>query len=247
MITVHHLNNSRSQRILWLLEELNASYEIESYSRDKVTNLAPESLKKIHPLGKSPVISEDGKTSGIVVYLKKDERLAEYIKIKDKYFEQSNETGLSKEEKVNYKKFNREYEDYKNLYNIRNHQNITEIRDVISKYGENAKIYLGSDFMYAVEKAKYREVADQIYQVHLLYSQRTDVVIADKNIFMYMKNKAIHINTKSFLTFHPIFKPSPYKMIFKKESLRNDFNQGLAQLKANGRYQKILSRLPPSN
>ena len=61
MITVHHLNNSRSQRILWLLEELNASYEIESYSRDKVTNLAPESLKKIHPLGKSPVISEDGK------------------------------------------------------------------------------------------------------------------------------------------------------------------------------------------
>ena len=61
MIIVYHLNNSRSQRILWLLEELNASYEIESYSRDKVTNLAPESLKKIHPLGKSPVISEDGK------------------------------------------------------------------------------------------------------------------------------------------------------------------------------------------
>ena len=95
------------------------------------------------PIYKDYVISKDGKTSGIVVYLKKDERLAEYIKIKDKYFEQSNETGLSKEEKVNYKKFIREYEDYKNLYNIRNHQNITEIRDVISKYGENAKIYLG--------------------------------------------------------------------------------------------------------
>ncbi len=61
MITVHHLNNSRSQRILWLLEELNTPYEIESYSRDKITNLAPETLKKIHPLGKSPVISEDGK------------------------------------------------------------------------------------------------------------------------------------------------------------------------------------------
>ena len=87
--------------------------------------------------------SKDGKTSGIVVYLIKDERLAEYIKIKDKYFEQSNETGLSKEEKINYKKFIKEYEDYKNLYNIRNHQNITEIRDVISKYGENAKIYMG--------------------------------------------------------------------------------------------------------
>ena len=95
------------------------------------------------PIYKDYVISKDGKTSGIVVYLKKDERLAEYIKIKDKYFEQSNETGLSKEEKVNYKKFIREYEDYKNLYNIRNHQNISEIRDVISKYGENAKIHLG--------------------------------------------------------------------------------------------------------
>ena len=107
------------------------------------------------PIYKDYVISKDGKTSGIVVYLKKDERLAEYIKIKDKYFEQSNETGLSKEEKVNYKKFIREYEDYKNLYNIRNHQNITEIRDVISKYGENAKIYLGGIPMIADDMMSY--------------------------------------------------------------------------------------------
>ena len=56
------------------------------------------------PIYKNYVISEDGKTSGIVVYLKKDERLAEYIKIKDKYFNQSIETGLSKDEKINYKK-----------------------------------------------------------------------------------------------------------------------------------------------
>ena len=95
------------------------------------------------PIYKNYVISEDGKTSGIVVYLKKDERLAEYIKIKDKYFNQSAETSLSKEEEINYKKFLKEYEDYKNLYNLRNHQNITEIRDVISKYGESAKIHLG--------------------------------------------------------------------------------------------------------
>ena len=95
------------------------------------------------PIYKDYVISEDGKTSGIIVYLKEDERLKEYIKIKDKYFDQANEEGLSKNEKINYKKFIKEYEDYKNLYNIRNHQNITEIRDVISKYGENAKIHLG--------------------------------------------------------------------------------------------------------
>ena len=95
------------------------------------------------PIYKNYVISEDGKTSGIVVYLKKDERLAEYLKIKDKYFNEIKESGLSKEERVNYKKFLEEYEDYKNLYNIRNHQNINEIRDVINKYGENAKIHLG--------------------------------------------------------------------------------------------------------
>ena len=95
------------------------------------------------PIYKNYVISEDGKTSGIVVYLKEDERLAEYIKTKDKYYNQSVEVGLSKTEKENYKIFLQEYENYKNLYNVRNNQNITEIRDVISKYGENAKIYLG--------------------------------------------------------------------------------------------------------
>ena len=95
------------------------------------------------PIYKDYVISADGKTSGIVVYLKKDERLDEYIKVKDKYFVQINETGLSKEDRLNYKKFIHEYEEYKNLYNKRNHQNISEIRDVISKYGVNANIHLG--------------------------------------------------------------------------------------------------------
>ena len=107
------------------------------------------------PIYKNYVISEDGKTSGIVVYLKKDERLAEYVKVKDKYFNQSVETGLSKQDKINYKKFIKEYEDYKNLYNIRNHQNITEIRDVIKKYGENARIYLGGIPMIADDMMGY--------------------------------------------------------------------------------------------
>ncbi len=107
------------------------------------------------PIYRNYVISEDGKTSGIVVYLKKDERLAEYIKVKDKYFNQSIETGLSREEKKNYKEFLKEYEEYKNLYNVRNHQNITEIRDVISKYGENAKIHLGGIPMIADDMMSY--------------------------------------------------------------------------------------------
>ncbi|MGF2039236.1 MAG: glutathione S-transferase [Nostoc sp. CmiVER01] len=58
MIVVHHLNNSRSQRVLWLLEELGIEYEIKFYERDAKTMLAPESLHQVHPLGKSPVITD---------------------------------------------------------------------------------------------------------------------------------------------------------------------------------------------
>ena len=72
-LIVHHLNNSRSQRILWLLEELNLSYEIRHYQRDPVTNLAPDALCQVHPLGKSPLIEENGQvifeSGAIVEYL----------------------------------------------------------------------------------------------------------------------------------------------------------------------------------
>ncbi len=70
MITVHHLNNSRSQRILWLLEELGLEYEIKRYERDKTTMHAPASLRAIHPLGKSPVITDGDVTvaeSGAII------------------------------------------------------------------------------------------------------------------------------------------------------------------------------------
>ena len=60
MLTVHHLNNSRSQRVLWLLEELGLPYEIKHYQRDPKTMLAPPELRAVHPLGKSPVIGDDG-------------------------------------------------------------------------------------------------------------------------------------------------------------------------------------------
>lgn len=73
MITVHHLEDSRSQRVLWLLEELELEYSIELYKRDPKTMLAPESLKKIHPLGRSPVVEVDGQviaeSGAIIEYL----------------------------------------------------------------------------------------------------------------------------------------------------------------------------------
>jgi glutathione S-transferase len=70
MITVHHLNESRSQRILWLLEELEVPYEIQFYWRDKHSRMAPTELQRVHPLGKSPVITDDGRViaeSGAIV------------------------------------------------------------------------------------------------------------------------------------------------------------------------------------
>ena len=70
MLVVHHLNNSRSQRVLWLLEELELPYEVKRYARDAVTMLAPPELKAVHPLGKSPVLTDGGQTlaeTGLIV------------------------------------------------------------------------------------------------------------------------------------------------------------------------------------
>jgi glutathione S-transferase len=73
MIIVHHLENSRSQRVLWLLEELRLDYEVKRYERDKKSNLAPNELLKVHPLGKSPVVEIDGEvyaeTAAIVEHI----------------------------------------------------------------------------------------------------------------------------------------------------------------------------------
>lgn len=73
MITVHHLNNSRSQRVLWLLEELGLPYELKTYMRDPATLLAPPELKAVHPLGKSPVLTDGNaviaETGAIFEYL----------------------------------------------------------------------------------------------------------------------------------------------------------------------------------
>jgi len=73
MIIVHHLQNSRSQRVLWLLEEIELAYEVRRYERDPKTMLAPPELKRVHPLGKAPVIEDEGRviaeTGAIVEYL----------------------------------------------------------------------------------------------------------------------------------------------------------------------------------
>ena len=77
MIIVHHLNNSRSQRVLWLLEELGVPYEIKHYTRDAKTMLAPPELRAVHPLGKSPVITDDA--SGEVITVAESGAIVEYL------------------------------------------------------------------------------------------------------------------------------------------------------------------------
>ena len=79
----------------------------------------------------------------MVVYIKQDKKLNKFIKLKNQYFEQAQEGTLSKADKKAYNIFTKDYENYKNDYNKKNHQNINEIREVISKYGEDAKIHLG--------------------------------------------------------------------------------------------------------
>lgn len=87
MLTLHHLNNSRSQRVLWLLEELGCDYTVKHYQRDAITNLAPEALKAVHPLGRSPVLStpngELAETGAIIEYLVHHHAIGHFAKPTD--------------------------------------------------------------------------------------------------------------------------------------------------------------------
>ena len=94
------------------------------------------------PIYKDYIISADGKTSGIVVYLKQDKKLKELIKTKNNYFNLELEENLNKSQKKKRDIFNKEYDAYKNIYNQKNHQNINEIRKVIKKYTVDAEVHL---------------------------------------------------------------------------------------------------------
>jgi len=95
------------------------------------------------PIYKDYIVSSDGKTSAIVVYLKKDKQLEELIKTKNNYFNLELAGNLNKSQKKERDIFNKKYDVYKNIYNKKNHQNITEIRETIKRYSVNAEIHLG--------------------------------------------------------------------------------------------------------
>jgi glutathione S-transferase len=79
MITVHHLENSRSQRVLWLLEELGLPYAVRRYERNKATMLAPPELRQVHPLGKAPVIEDAASAGGTPVVVAETGAIVEYL------------------------------------------------------------------------------------------------------------------------------------------------------------------------
>jgi len=107
------------------------------------------------PIYKEFVISNDGKTSGILVYIKTDQKLSRFIKIKNDYLDKKNNNQLTSEDKIKYKKFLKEYDKYKKSYNLKNHQNINEIRIIIEKYQGTAKIHLGGIPMIADDMMTY--------------------------------------------------------------------------------------------
>ena len=107
------------------------------------------------PIYKEFVISKDGKTSGILVYIKNDKRLSDLIRKKNKYLNKRDKGQLTSDEKIEYRKFVKEYDKYKKLYNQKNHQNINEIRTIIEKYRNTAKIHLGGIPMIADDMMTY--------------------------------------------------------------------------------------------
>ena len=107
------------------------------------------------PIYKEFVISKDGKTSGILVYIKTDKKLSALINTKNNYLDKKDKSQLTSEDKKDYKKFLKEYDIYKKLYNQKNHQNINEIRAVIEQYKDTAKIHLGGIPMIADDMMTY--------------------------------------------------------------------------------------------
>ena len=107
------------------------------------------------PIYKEFVISKDGKTSGILVYIKTDKKLSELIRTKNKYLDKIDTEQFTSENKKEYKEFLKEYDNYKKSYNQKNHQNINEIRAIIKKYEDTAKIHLGGIPMIADDMMTY--------------------------------------------------------------------------------------------
>ena len=123
------------------------------------------------PIYKEFVISKDGKTSGILVYIKTDEKLSDLIITKNNYLDKKDKNQLTSQDKKEYKKFLKEYDDYKKSYNQKNHHNINEIRTIIENYKDTAKIHLGGIPMIADDMMTYI---------------KNDIIVFGAGVFMFI-------------------------------------------------------------
>ena len=123
------------------------------------------------PIYEEYIISKDGNTSGIIVYIKNDKKMSELVITKNDYLNKINDHTLGSSENKEYKKFLKEYDSYKKLYNQKNHQNINEIRAVIKKYQGAAKIYLGGIPMIADDMMTY---------------VKSDIIVFGAGVFLFI-------------------------------------------------------------
>ena len=129
----------------------------------------------------------------------------------------------------------------------KNHFKINTLNDLVGKRViafQNANKFLGKEFHYfSLENKNYNELINQVAQVEHLYKSRADVVISDKYIFLYYKNKNIKRYDKTLkLDFFDILPSSPRRAVFLSEEIRNEFNKGLVELKKNGGYLQLMQK-----
>jgi uncharacterized protein len=123
------------------------------------------------PIYKNFIISEDGNTSGILIYIKTDKKISEFVKIKNNYLDKIDKRKLTSNEKKEYKVFLKKYDNYKKIYNKKNHQNISDIRVIIKKYEDSSKIHLGGIPMIADDMMTY---------------VKNDIVVFGAGVFLFI-------------------------------------------------------------
>jgi len=123
------------------------------------------------PIYEEFIISKDGSTNGIIVYIKNDKKMSELVVAKNDYLNKIDDQALDTKENKKYKKFLKEYDNYKKLYNKKNHQNINEIRAVIEKYQDSAKIHLGGIPMIADDMMTY---------------VKSDIIVFGAGVFLFI-------------------------------------------------------------
>ena len=108
---------------------------------------------------------------------------------------------------------------------------------------QDATRYLGDTFeRMAKDNPDYREIADQMLQINLLFSGRSDAIVLDKNIFNYHRKHNDRVDTTQPVNIWHIFDPSPFRVAFTDKAVRDDFNEGLRRLRESGRYQEIMEK-----